>query len=115
MPVGWRGSAEVSGGGGDGADGDGSLFLSQAPLWRPSALAEYPPAPRGFLEAFYGRAWQVLPGDTAVSPAVSCRCPLVETGKISEKIRVCCAGCRHWEPVRGTQTGACPLVQAFGH
>lgn len=48
---------------------------------------EHPPAPGGFLEAlFCGGDQRALPGDTAVSPAVSCRCPLVETGEISEEI-----------------------------
>lgn len=51
-----------------------------------------------------GRGRELL-GDTRASPSVSCRCPLVETGKISEKICWCWTGCGGWKPTRGSRVG----------
>lgn len=59
------------------------------------------PGPLGWWEG----AGRALLGDAGAAPSVSCRCPLVETGEISEKIRWGRAGCGGWKPTRGSGLG----------
>jgi len=52
-------------------------------------------------------------GDTRASPSLSCRCPLVETGKISEKTGWCRAGCGGLKPTRGSRARGWALPPAL--